>query len=449
MAYVSCLRCRSGLSAVLGSALLVALGAFVSTAPAAQAASPCTATLCVLDPSAKDALRAQPGTISVTGAILVNSTSDEAALASGESGTALITATSTIGGPAAPAGFTARNTGTYSPDPVNQSAGTDPFAGLTLCPGDPACPATPAPPFPSVTLSAGSRTISPGVYASITVSGGAHLTLAAGTFIVTGGISVTGTGSQLTGSAVTIYLGCSTYPTPCGATASGAGFTSDAGASVTLTAPTAGDYAGLSLIADRNNKATIRIAGSSSTTAGGVYGAATRLTVSDASASFTRVVVGTAETTGSQSARLTVAPAPGTLSISVPATASIGAGGPGATLTGSIGNVTVTDQRGLTSAAWTATASITDFTGGSGFTITKGNVSYWSGPATNTSGSGTFTPGQATAGQAQPLSQTLIAFTLRGGSGNNSATWRPTLVVKVPLPAVGGVYTATLTHSVA
>ncbi|MFE9656512.1 hypothetical protein [Micromonospora sp. NPDC006431] len=430
-------------------AVTAAWGGLWLAASPAQAASPCTATLCVLDPSAKDALRAQPGTISVTGAILVNSTNSEAALASGESGTALITATTTIGGPAAPAGFAARNTGAFSPAPVNQSAGTDPYASLPLCPGDAACPTTPTPPFPDVTLSTGSRTISPGVYGSITVSGGAHLTLAAGTFVVTGGVSVTGTGSQLTGGGVTIYLGCATYPTPCGATVSGAPFTADTGASVALTAPTTGDYAGLSLIADRSNKATIRISASSSATAGGVYAAAARLTVSAATASFTRVVVGIAETTGAQSARLTVAPPPGGLSITVPATAAIGSGGPGATLSSSIGAVTVTDQRGLSSAAWTATVSITDFTGSSGFTVAKGNASYWSGPATATTGSGTFIPGQPTAAQAQPLGQTLTAFRLQGGSGANSATWRPTLVIAVPLSAVAGTYTATLTHSVA
>ncbi|MFF3856453.1 hypothetical protein [Micromonospora sp. NPDC002575] len=429
--------------------LLAPPAGLVTSAPAAQAATPCTATLCVLDPSAKDALRAQPGTISVTGAILVNSTSSEAALASGESGTALISATTTIGGPAAPAGFAAKNTGAFSPAPVNQPAGTDPYASLPLCPGDAACPATPTPPFANVTLTTGSRTINPGVYDTITVSGGARLTLAAGTFVVTGGVTVTGTGSQLTGSGVAIYLGCSTYPTPCGPTVSGAAFTADAGASVALTAPTTGDYAGLSLIADRSNKATIRISGSSSATAAGVYAAAVRLTVSVSTATFTRVVVGTAETTGSQSARLTAAPPPGSLSITVPATASIGSGSPGVTVSRSIGAVTVTDQRALSPAAWTATVSITDFTGTSGFTVTKGNASYWSGPATATTGSGTFTPGQATAAQAQPLSQTQTAFSLRGGSGTNSATWRPTLVITVPLSAVAGTYTAILTHSVA
>lgn len=35
-----------------------------------------------------------------------------------------------------------------------------------------------------------------------------------------------------------------------------------------------------------------------------------------------------------------------------------------------------------------------------------------------------------------------------GGTGNNFATWNPTLVVNVPVGTVQGVYTGTVTHSV-
>ena len=117
-----------------------------------------------------------------------------------------------------------------------------------------------------------------------------------------------------------------------------------------------------------------------------------------------------------------------------------------------LGAVTVTDNRALGSAAWTATVTGTAFiTAGSGgglHMIPAGQVTYWSGPATSSSGSGTFTPGQPTAATAATLSASRIAFSLTGGSGVNSASWNPTLNVSVLPSVVAGTYTATITHSV-
>ena len=82
-------------------------------------------------------------------------------------------------------------------------------------------------------------------------------------------------------------------------------------------------------------------------------------------------------------------------------------------------------------------------------TIPLTQVSYWSGPATATSGSGTFTPGQLAAANAVNLTAGRVAFSLTSGSGVNSASWNPTLSVQVPAGAVAGTYTATITESVA
>ncbi|MFG1848185.1 hypothetical protein [Micromonospora carbonacea] len=139
------------------------------------------------------------------------------------------------------------------------------------------------------------------------------------------------------------------------------------------------------------------------------------------------------------------------LTISAPATANIGAGNPGDTVSGQIGPVTVTDQRAALNADWTTTVVATDFTTGGATepeTIPDINVLYWSGGATATSGSGTFTPGQAGAGDAQIINVPRTAFTHTGGSGDNSATWNPTLVVNIPSGVVAGVYTGTVTHTV-
>lgn len=142
----------------------------------------------------------------------------------------------------------------------------------------------------------------------------------------------------------------------------------------------------------------------------------------------------------------------GGLSVSVPASKDLGSGVPGGTITSQLGAVTVTDARAQLVAAWTATTSATAFTTGGGTpaeTISKANVSYWSGLATATTGIGVFTPGQLTALNAQSLSTSRTAFSLAAGVGNNSASWNPTLIVSVPSAAVTGTYTGTVTHTVA
>jgi len=142
----------------------------------------------------------------------------------------------------------------------------------------------------------------------------------------------------------------------------------------------------------------------------------------------------------------------GALAITTPTSAAVGAGAPGTTISAALGAVTVTDARARLTASWTATASSTDFTTGGATpaeTIPSSAVSYWSGAATATTGSGTFTPQQATALAAQPLSTPRAAMVMTEGVGNNSATWDPGLVVAVPAAAVGGIYTGTVTHSAA
>ena len=41
------------------------------------------------------------------------------------------------------------------------------------------------------------------------------------------------------------------------------------------------------------------------------------------------------------------------------------------------------------------------------------------------------------------------AFTLTGGSGANTASWNPTVRVRIPATAVAGAYSGTVTQSVA
>ncbi|WP_433497197.1 hypothetical protein ACQP1K_19785 [Sphaerimonospora sp. CA-214678] len=146
--------------------------------------------------------------------------------------------------------------------------------------------------------------------------------------------------------------------------------------------------------------------------------------------------------------------APNGLTITVPnGPVAIGSGAPGGQITGQLGSVTVSDQRAALTAIWTASVIAPGgfTTGGSSpaETISSSSVRYWSGAATSTTGSGTFTPGQANAGSAQSLDVSRTAFTKSSGSGSNSTTWHPTIVVDVPAGAVAGAYSGAVSHSVA
>ncbi|GAA2156298.1 MULTISPECIES: hypothetical protein [Glycomyces] len=139
------------------------------------------------------------------------------------------------------------------------------------------------------------------------------------------------------------------------------------------------------------------------------------------------------------------------LTITVPASVALGAAAPHGNASAQLGTVRVSDNRGLGAKNWTASVTTTTFTTGTATaleTIPKSAILYWSGPATITSGTGIFSPGQATANDAVTLDVQRTAFTRTGVSGNNSASWRPTVRVNVPDTAVSGTYTGRLTHTV-
>ncbi|MFD1118276.1 hypothetical protein [Sphaerisporangium aureirubrum] len=136
----------------------------------------------------------------------------------------------------------------------------------------------------------------------------------------------------------------------------------------------------------------------------------------------------------------------GVLSISVPGMADLGSAEAGtAGVSGLLGEVTVTDARGDPSTEWTATVSCTDFTTGGATpeTIANESVGYSPGSATSTAGEAEFTPG--TTGD---LGSPRTAFSVSEGTGDNSATWNPTITVTLPDDVVVGTYTAVITHSV-
>lgn len=135
----------------------------------------------------------------------------------------------------------------------------------------------------------------------------------------------------------------------------------------------------------------------------------------------------------------------GLLSLTAPDTVDLGSNGPGTTIAGALGTVTVTDDRALLAAAWTTVASSSNWTTGgatSAETIPAGDAGYAPGAITTT---GTITTlGTPITLSADPVP--VVAGT--AGVGDNTATWDPTISVAVPPDAVGGAYVATLTQSV-
>ena len=135
----------------------------------------------------------------------------------------------------------------------------------------------------------------------------------------------------------------------------------------------------------------------------------------------------------------------GALSISAPTgSVSLGsqvASNSSSTISGSLGSVTVSDQRGGAT-SWTASVISTAFTPPSGPADPASNVSYAAGAIT---ASATVT---ATAVAAANL--TGVSTVVTGAStGISSASWNPSISIIVPANFAPGVYSATITHSVA
>ncbi|GGM03570.1 hypothetical protein [Micromonospora yangpuensis] len=154
----------------------------------------------------------------------------------------------------------------------------------------------------------------------------------------------------------------------------------------------------------------------------------------------------------------------GALQITVPdgPVALTNNGAPGGYAYGQLGAVTVDDLRASATPSWTATVSSTSFITGTGAdpgtSIPASAVYYCSGDATATEGSGTFVPGQPGTCSPPPppdgdaLTAPVTAFShtvVATETGNNSATWDPLLTVAIPITAIAGTFTGTITHTVA
>lgn len=137
----------------------------------------------------------------------------------------------------------------------------------------------------------------------------------------------------------------------------------------------------------------------------------------------------------------------GSLSITVPADAGNLANKVNTvteeTVSGPLGQVQVNDARSSTAGSgWVASVISTAFTPTTGPAIAASAVGYTVGTITKV-GTATYV-----ANDPPNLTGVAPAVTATGITGDNSATWDPTISVAVPGGTAAGVYSATITHSI-
>jgi hypothetical protein len=137
----------------------------------------------------------------------------------------------------------------------------------------------------------------------------------------------------------------------------------------------------------------------------------------------------------------------GSLSITVPTDAgNLGTRAntvSGGTISGTLGQVQVSDARSAAAGAgWVTSVISSAFTPPTGTAIAASAVSYTAGTITKV-GTATYT-----ANDPGDLAGVSAAVTATGITGDNSATWNPTIHVAVPGGMAAATYSATITHSV-
>jgi hypothetical protein len=144
---------------------------------------------------------------------------------------------------------------------------------------------------------------------------------------------------------------------------------------------------------------------------------------------------------------MTITVTGGALEISVPAgpvsLGSIVNTVEGGTVGGQLGVVQVSDARSAAAGSgWVASSISTAFTPPAGPAIAASAVGYTAGSITKV-GTATYT-----ANDPADLTGVIAVVTATGITGDNSASWNPTITVTVPGGMAAGEYSATITHSV-
>jgi len=183
-----------------------------------------------LDPSASKTLEVDVARVQATGCQVVSDSTatDGVAISNG--------AQMQYGRMCSSGGAQADTTSGFAPSPQTDCpAIADPLASLQA-------PTVGSCTYTDLKITHGSQSLTPGVYCGgLTISGSANVTLMAGTYVVKDGQLLVKAGSSLTGTDVTIYL-----------TGAGATLNVNNKASISLTAPSSGQFAGVLMFEDRS-----------------------------------------------------------------------------------------------------------------------------------------------------------------------------------------------------
>jgi hypothetical protein len=115
-------------------------------------------------------------------------------------------------------------------------------------------PAANGPAISEVLTGKSKRTIHPGVYSQIKVSGNAKLTMTAGVYIIEGGGFTVSGKARVTGSGITIYNTRNVSGAYGGVTVGGTSI-------VNLSSPAAGTYTGILIFQDPNDSQALKFSG--------------------------------------------------------------------------------------------------------------------------------------------------------------------------------------------
>ena len=248
-------------------------------AAAAGPTAPNNCVLCVLEPTASDAMLlalTNSGGIEVDGGIVVNSGNDSALHLAG-AGTISAAQLRVLGGVFPSSALEQLLT----PAEHGGPPAVDPLADLPP-PNQLVEPPQPVVGDDTPVITA-NTTLPPGVYRSIDVRSGT-LILEEGVYVITDFVPgnpdlpgfVVRNGGQVEGDGATIYLACPGYPAPCAGP--GARFRLENEGRFDVEPPTSEEYAGLSIFADKGNTRSIQLLGGV-TLKGAVYAASGRLVV--------------------------------------------------------------------------------------------------------------------------------------------------------------------------
>jgi hypothetical protein len=217
----------NGPGALIQNSSGVAVQAFGDTFENNGVASP---PIMVLNSTASGSLTVSNNTsINIPGAVIVESTSPTAISAG------------------AKAQLSAWASGVSVPDPLAGLAGPSP-SELTN--------------YGAVVLGGNSKatkTLNPGIYTQVSISGNANVTLNSGVYIIEGGGLVASGAASLSGTGVMIYNAGSNYPNSGG---NFGGITLSGSGTFNLSAPTSGPYAGVLMFQARQNTRALSISGS-------------------------------------------------------------------------------------------------------------------------------------------------------------------------------------------